>query len=164
MHGQRVVRLVRALMLVALGVQGLTSPLAKYALARAMPDCVDASPVTAWVGTETHMLLASTECPHGSYSPTRSYFAVVQSAFACSLTALVVGLAALVLALGLGIQTRRMLGSVRGWFARRFTMPVGCLPSILSPRRQPVPVPASARPLRAASRPQLRRGPPACSC
>jgi len=164
MHEQRIARLVRALLLVALGVQGLTSPLAKYALARAMPDCVDASPVTAWAGTESHMLMASADCPHGSYAPTRSYFAVVQAAFACSLTALVFGLVTLLLAVGTGIQTRRMLGSVRRWFARRFAMPVDCLLSILSPLRQPVPVPASARPLRATSRPQLRRGPPSCSC
>jgi hypothetical protein len=121
MHEQRIARLVRALLLVAVGVQGLTSPLAKYALARAMPDCVDASPLTAWAGTETHMLMASGDCLHGSYAPTRSYFAVVQAAFACSLTALVFGLAALLLAVGLGIQTRRMLGSVRRWFAHPFT-------------------------------------------
>jgi len=164
MHEQRIARLVRALLPVALGVQGLTSPLGKYALARAMPVCVDASRVTAWAGTESHMLMASADCPHGSYAPTRSYFAVVQAAFACSLTALVFGLVALLLAVGMGIQTRRMLGSVRRWFARRFTMPVDRLLSILSPLRQPVPVPASARPFRATSRPQLRRGPPSCSC
>jgi len=164
MHEQRIARLVRALLPVALGVQGLTSPLGKYALARAMPVCVDASRVTAWAGTESHMLMASADCPHGSYAPTRSYFAVVQAAFACSLTALVLGLVALLLAVGMGIQTRRMLGSVRRWFARRFTMPVDRLLSILSPLRQPVPVPASARPFRATSRPQLRRGPPSCSC
>src|SRR5659263_145385 len=164
MHEQRIARLVRALLLVALGVQGLTSPLARYALARIMPDCVDASQLTAWAGTGSRLLMVSTDCPHGSYAPTRSYFALVQTAFACSLTALVLGLAALLLAVRLGVQARRMLGSVRRWFARRFTMPVDCLLSILSPLRQPVPVPASARPLRATSRPQLRRGPPSCSC
>jgi hypothetical protein len=164
MHEQRIAHLVRALLLVALGVQGLTSPLAKYALARAMPDCVDASPISAWAATGTHMLMASADCPHGSYAPTRSYFAVVQAAFACSLTALVAGLAALLLAVGLGLQARQLLRSVRRWFSRRFTMPVDRLLSILSPLRQPVPVPASAHPYRATSRPQLRRGPPSCSC
>jgi hypothetical protein len=163
MHEQRIARLVRALLLVALGVQGLTSPLAKNAL-RAMPHCVDASPITAWAGTAAHLLMASTDCPQGSYAPARSYLAVVQAAFACSLTALVFGLVTLLLAVGTGIQTRRMLGSVRRWFAGRFAMPVDCLLSILSPLRQPVPVPASARPFRATSRPQLRRGPPSCSC
>ncbi len=160
----RVGRVARAALLLGLGIQGLGSPVARTALRGPIPDCVEAPPVAAWAGTGTRMLMLSSDCPHGSYAPAPSYGAFTQATLAGSLTATLLGLVALLLALGLRLRVQRRLREVQHWFARRARIVAAAvtLPSI--PRLVPVVTASPARPSRVASNPNVRRGPPSCSC
>ena len=161
---QRIARLMGALLLVTLGVEGLISPLTHFALLRSMPDCVEAGRMAAAVGVEFHVLSAVTNCPHGSYAPAASYHVVAQAALAVSLTALLLGVVALILAVGVGLRARRVVRELRQWFSHRFRMVASVASEIVFEFGQPVMLPVVVRPVRMASRPYVRRGPPSTSC
>lgn len=160
----RVGRVARAALLLGLGIQGLTSPAVRTALRGSIPDCVEVSPLTAWAGTGSRMLMVSSDCPHGSYAPAASYGVFTQATLAASLSATLLGLVALLLALGLRPSVQRRLRELRLWFARRVRVVAVAvaLPSI--PRLVPVVAASPARVSRVASNPHVRRGPPSCSC
>ena len=116
---QRVERLAGAALLVTLGVQGLSSPLAHVALMRSTPDCIEAGLMAASVGMEIHLLSAGPDCVKGSYAPAASYHVVAQAALTVSLTALVLGVLAMILTVGVGLHARQVVRQLRGWVARR---------------------------------------------
>lgn len=161
---ERLGRVVRAAVLLGVGVQGLASPVAAMAIRGSMPDCVEASPLLAWAGTSAQVLLVSTDCPHGTYAPAPSYSAFTHATLAVSLTAVILGLVALVVAVGLGVSAQRTLGQLRLWFARRFRMVAADVVLPTFPQPVPVLVSSAARPSRVVSHPHVRRGPPSCSC
>jgi hypothetical protein len=160
----RIARLMGALLLVTLGVEGLFSPLAHLALMRSMPDCVEAGPIGAAVGMEFRLLTAAPDCPHGSFAPAASYHVVGQAVLTASLAALLLGVVALILAVGVGLRARRVVRQLRGWVARRFRMVASATSEIVFQLGAPVMVPVVVRPVRMASGPHVRRGPPSCSC
>ena len=161
---QRIARLLGALLLVTLGVEGLFSPLAHLALMRSMPDCVEADPMGAAVGMEFRLLTAVPDCPHGSFAPAASYHVVAQAVLTISLAALLLGVLALALAVGVGLRARRVVRQLRGWVARRFRMVAVAASEIVVQLGQPAMEPIVVRSVRTASRPQVRRGPPSRSC
>jgi hypothetical protein len=161
---QRIARLLGALLLVALGIGGLFSPLTHLALTRSMPDCVEAGPLSASVGMELHLLAAGLDCPHGSYAPAPAYHVVAQAALTVSVTALVLGIVALILAVGVGLRARRVVRELRQWFSRRFRLIAWGAAQIVVQLGQPAMLPVVVRPVRMASRSNVRRGPPSSSC
>jgi len=161
---QRFSRLLGAMLLLAMGVQGLLSPLTQLALSRTMPDCLEVGPVAAAVGMEVHVLAAGPECPHGTYAPAPTYHVVAQAALTASLTAVLLGIAALLLAIGVGLRARRVVRDVRQWFTRRFRTVVTVVAQLVVGREQPIMVPVTVAPARLTSSPHVRRGPPSCSC
>jgi hypothetical protein len=161
---QRVERLAGAALLVTLGVQGLSSPLAHVALMRSTPDCIEAGLMAASVGMEIHLLSAGPDCVKGSYAPAASYHVVAQAALTVSLTALVLGVLAMILTVGVGLHARQVVRQLRGWVARRLRMVAAATSAIVFQLGQPVMLPVVVRPVRIASRPSVRRGPPSCSC
>ena len=163
MTKQRIARLMGALLMVTLGIEGLFSPLAHLALMRSMPDCVEAGPMGAAVGMELRLLSAVPDCPHGSFAPATSYHVIAQAALTVSVAALVLGLVALLVAVGVGLHARRVVRQLRGWVARRFRLVARTTSEIVFQLGQPVMVPIVVRPVRTASRPYVRRGPPSCS-
>jgi hypothetical protein len=160
---QRLARLMGALLLVLVGVEGLISPLTHVALMRSMPDCVEAGRMAAAVGLELHVLTAGTNCPQGTLAPAASYHVVAQAALTISVTALLLGIVALVLAVGVGLRARRVVRELRQWFSHRFRMIASVASEIVVQLGQPVMVPVVVRSARMASRPYVRRGPPSCS-
>ena len=161
---QRIARLGGAALLVTLGIQGLFSPLTHVALMRSMPDCIEAGPLAASVGMEIHLLSAGADCMKGSYAPAASFHVVAQAALTVSVTALVLGIVALLLAVGVGLHARHVVRQLRGWVVRRFRMVASATSEIVFALGQPVMLPVVVRPVRMASRPSVRRGPPSCSC
>lgn len=160
---QRIARLAGATLLLTLGVQGLLSPLTHVALLETMPDCVEAGPMAASVGMEFHLLSAGTDCGHGSYAPAASYHVVAQAALTVSVTAFLLGVIGLVLAVGVGLRARQVVRQVRGWVSRHFRLVASATSRIVVQLGQPVMLPVVVRPVRMASRPDVRRGPPSCS-
>lgn len=160
---ERIARIVGALLMVAVGLEGLFSPLAYLAL-RSMPDCIDAGPMAAWAGVGLHLLSANPLCPYGSYAPAPTYHVVAQAALTASLTALLLGVLWLLLSVGVGLRAKRALSQLRRWFAHRFRVVASATSSIVFQLGQPVMLPVVVRPVRMASRPHVRRGPPSCSC
>lgn len=164
MAKQRVVRLFGAALLVIVGIRGLFSPLAQLALVRSMPDCIGVGPMTASVGMELRILSAVPDCPQGSYAPAASFHMVTHAAFTISVAALLIGIALLLLAIGIGFSFRQVVRQLRHWVSRRFQR------AVIEPARlviqfgRPVMEPIVVQPVRLASRPAVRRGPPSCSC
>ncbi|HET7723969.1 MAG TPA: hypothetical protein VFK68_04980 [Propionibacteriaceae bacterium] len=163
MTTQRVARVMGSLVLVMLGVQGVLSPLARLALARTLPHCVESGPVSASLGTSLGIFAVAPDCPHGSYAPASSYHLVAQVALTASVTALVLGVLALLAAFGVALHVRRALADLRHWFARRFRLVVAAATGIVVDLRRPAMVPVPVRSIRSAGRPHVRRGPPSCS-
>lgn len=161
---ERLGRVMRAALLVAVGLQGLASPVARVAVGGSIPDCVEASPLTAWAGLATHVMAASTECPHGSYAPAGSYQAFAHMLLTASVTAALLGLVALLAAVGLGVHLQRTVRSLRRWFVHRFRVAAAGLQLVTTPKPSPVLVTCSARPNRVVSGPHVRRGPPSSCC
>ena len=161
---QRIARLVGALLLAGLGVQGLLSPLSHLALLRSMPDCVEAGPLSASVGMELHVLATVADCPQGSYAPAASYHVIAQAALTASVAALLLGVLTMILTVGVGLHARRVVRQLRGWVARRLGMVAAATSAIVFRLGQPAMLPVVVRPVRMASRPSVRRGPPSCSC
>ncbi len=164
MRTQRAARVLGSLALGMLGLQGSLSPLARVALTRSMPDCVDAGPWAAFVGLGLKVLSAAPDCPHGSYAPAPSYHLLAQAALTASVTTLLLGALALVLAVGVGLRVRRSFGQLRQWVARRLRLAVSTTSTVVVQLGRPTMVPVVVRPVRTAARPHVRRGPPACSC
>lgn len=161
---ERLGRVTRAALLVTVGVQGLTSPVAGVAVGGSIPDCVEAPPLAAWAGTSTHVMAASTDCPHGSYAPASSYQSFAHVVLTGSVTATLLGLVALLAAVGLGVHLQRTVGSLRRWFVHRFRVAAAGLQLVMSPKPSPVLVTCSARTSRVVSGPHVRRGPPSSCC
>jgi hypothetical protein len=161
---ERLGRVTRGALLVAVGVQGLASPIARVGVGGSIPDCVEASPLAAWVGISTHVMAASTDCPHGSYAPASSYQSFAHVMLTASVAATLLGLVALLAAVGLGVQLQRTVRSLRRWFAHRFRVAAAGLQLVMSPKPSPVLVTCSARPSRVVSGPYVRRGPPSSCC
>ncbi|MBI4899856.1 MAG: hypothetical protein HY829_05200 [Actinobacteria bacterium] len=161
---QRAYRLLGSLALVLLGVQGLLSPISRLALARTMPDCLGADPVSAAVGLQLKVLAGGSDCPHGSYAPTPSYHLLAHAALTVSVTTLLLGVLAFAAAVGVGFRLRHALRQLRQWFARRIHLAVSTATSIVIHLGRPAMVPVVVRPVRTAARPHVRRGPPSCSC
>lgn len=160
---ERLGRVTRAALLVAVGVQGVASPLAGVAVGGSIPDCVEASPIAAWAGVATHVMAASTYCPDGSYAPAGSYQSFAHVVLTAAVTATLLGLVALLAAVGMGVRLERTLRSLRRWFVHRFRVVSAGLQRVMSPEPSPVLVTCTARPSRVVSRPHVRRGPPS-SC
>ena len=161
---ERLGRVTRAALLVAVGVQGLASPVAGVAAGGSIPDCVEASPLVAWAGTSTHVMAASSDCPHGSYAPASSYQSFAHLMLTASVTATLLGVVALLAAVGLGVHLQRTVRSLRRWFVHRFRVAATGLQLVMSPKPLPVLVTCSARPSRVVSGPHVRRGPPSSCC
>lgn len=161
---ERLGRVMRAVLLVAVGVQGLATPLAGVALGRAIPDCVEASPLVAWAGISTRVMAASGDCPHGTYAPASSYQSFAHMVLTAAVAATVLGLVALLASIGLGIRLQRTLRSLRRWFVHRFRVAAAGLQRVMTPPPSPVLVTCTARPSRVVSRPHVRRGPPSSCC
>jgi len=164
MQRDRLGRVTRAALLVAVGVQGIASPLTGVALGGSIPDCVQASPLAAWAGLATHLMAASTDCPHGSYAPASSYQSFAHLVLTASVAATLLGIVALLAAIGVGVHAQRTLRSLRRWFVHRFRVVAADLQLVVAPEPAPVPVTSSARPSRVVSRPHVRRGPPSSCC
>jgi hypothetical protein len=157
---ERLGRVTRGALLIAVGVQGLASPLAGVAVGGSIPDCVEASPLAAWAGISTHVMSASADCPHGSYAPASSYQSFAHVVLTASVTATLLGLVALLAAVGLGLHLQRTVRALRRWFVHRFRVAAAGLQLVMSPKLSPVLVTCSARPSRVVSGPHVRRGPP----
>jgi hypothetical protein len=161
---ERLGRVTRAGLLVAVGVKGIASPLAGVALGGSIPDCVEASPLAAWAGIATHVMASSADCPHGTYAPAGSFQSFAHVMLTASVAATLLGIVALLAAIGLGVHAERTLRSLRRWFVHRFRVAAASLQLVISPQPSPVLVTSSARPSRVVSRPLVRRGPPSSCC
>ncbi|MGV8848701.1 MAG: hypothetical protein ACOH16_04055 [Propionibacteriaceae bacterium] len=157
---ERLGRVTRAVLLVAVGVQGLASPVSGVAVGGSIPDCVEASPLAAWAGVTTHVMATSTDCPHGSYAPASSYQSFAHLVLTASVTATLLGFVALLAAVGLGVHLQRTVRSLRRWFVHRFRVAAAGLQLVMPPKPSLVLVTCSARPSRVVSGPHVRRGPP----
>lgn len=159
----RIARFAGGALLVTLGIQGLSSPLTQVALMGSTPDCIQADPMAASVGMEIHLLSAGPDCVKGTYAPAASYHVVAQAALTVSVAALLLGVLAMILTVGVGLHARRVVRQLRGWVARRLRVVAAATSAIVFQLGQPVMLPVVVRPVRMASRPSVRRGPPSCS-
>jgi hypothetical protein len=161
---ERLGRVTRAAVLVAVGVQGLASPLAGVALGASIPDCVQAPPFAAWAGVATHVMAASGDCPHGSYAPAGGYQSFAHVVLTAAVAATFLGLVALLAAVGLGMHAQRTMRSLRRWFVHRFRVVADALTLVVAPLPSPVLVTRPARHSRVVTSPHVRRGPPSSCC
>lgn len=152
-------------LLLAVGVAGLAAPLPRLAVIGTIPACLPESPGTAWLGIQLRLLAEHTSCAAGSYAAGPHLVEVAQVTLALSLSTLLVGLIGLALALGGGLWLRATFRGARAWLRGR----LAALPDVTVSVRRPAPIRVRA-PQRIgyddspAHHPQVRRGPPSCSC
>jgi hypothetical protein len=153
-----------SLLLLVLGLVSISGTLPRLAISGTLPHCLPTSPDMAWVGLQLRLLTVAPDCPSGSLATTGGLVEVAQVSLALSLSALLVGLISLVLALGGGLWLRRAFRRARTWLRTRLSVIVVALAGGPRPVRVPVTAGVPRHYAAQLQHPQVRRGPPSCSC
>ena len=153
-----------SLLLLVLGLANLSGTLPRLAISGTLPHCLPTSPDMAWIGLQFRLLAVDPNCGSGSLATTGGLVEVAQVTLALSLSALLVGLVSLVLALGGGVWLRRAFRQARTWLRTRLSVIVVALSGGPRPVRVPVTAGVPRHHAAQVQHPQLRRGPPSCSC